>query len=125
MRKKLAMWSLLCFLMLASLPVTAQAAWKSTSAGMMYTTTDGYYKGWQTIDGAKYYFSSKGIMQTGWVKISDAYYYFGTDEKMRTGWQTIDKKVYYFGSNGQRRTGWRTIKSRKTSYKYYFNSRKN
>ena len=63
MKKKLAAWSLLCFLLCALLPIGAQAAWKSTSQGMMYTTNKapGYYTGWQTIKGARYYFSKSGI----------------------------------------------------------------
>lgn len=124
MKKKLAVWLLLCLMMCGILPVTAQAAWKTTAQGKMYTTSKapGYYTGWHTIKGKKYYFSNKGIMQTGWKKLSKKYYYFGSDGKMRTGWQTIKKKVYYFGDDGIKRTGWQTIKSGKTSRKYYFDS---
>ena len=77
MKKKLAAWSLLCFLLCALLPIGAQAAWKITSQGMMYTTNKapGYYTGWQTIKGARYYFSKSGIMKTGWAKINKKYYY--------------------------------------------------
>lgn len=94
MKKKLAVWLLLCLMMCGILPVTAQAAWKTTAQGKMYTTSKapGYYTGWHTIKGKKYYFSNKGIMQTGWKKLSKKYYYFGSDGKMRTGWQTIKKK---------------------------------
>lgn len=125
MKKKLTVCCLLCLMICGILPSAAQAAWKTTSQGQMYTTNKapGYYTGWQTINGSKYYFSSSGIMETGWAKINKKYYYFGTDGKMRTGWQTINQKVYYFGTNGIRRTGWKTIKSGKTSLKYYFNSK--
>lgn len=125
MKKKLAVWSLLCFLMCMTLPVAAQAAWKNTSQGMMYTIkkAPGYYTGWQTIQGARYYFSNKGIMKTGWAKVNKKYYYFGTDGKMRSGWQTINDKVYYLGNDGVRRTGWQTIKSGNSSLKYYFDDK--
>ena len=120
MKKRLITWSVICMLMLAICPATVQAAWKNTSAGMMYTTSNGYYKGWHTIGGSKYYFSSQGIMSTGWKKIGKYYYYFGDNGKMRKGWQTIDNKRYYFGDNGVRRHGWRTFKSGKKNLKYYF-----
>lgn len=125
MKKRLAVWSLICLMTLALLPATAQAAWKTTSAGKMYTTSGspGYYTGWHTISGAKYYFSSSGIMATGWQKISGQHYYFGKNGKMRTGWRTISKKRYYFGSDGIRRTGWQTLKSENKTVKYYFDSK--
>lgn len=122
MRKKLAVWSLFCFILCAVLSLQVQAAWKTTAQGKMYTTTKapGYYTGWHTIKNVKYYFSSAGIMQTGWQKINGKYYYFGTNGKMRVGWQTINNKTYYFSANGARKNGWLTVKSGELSLKYYF-----
>lgn len=124
MRKKLAGWFLLCFLVCAMVPVSVQAAWTTTAQGRMYTTSaaPGYYTGWHKIGKYTYYFNSKGIMQTGWGKISKKYYYFGTNGRMRTGWLTLKDKKYYLGTNGVRRTGWVTIKSGTKTLKYYFDS---
>ncbi len=125
MRKKLAVWTFICLLLSVVLPVTAEAGWKKTSEGKMYTTSGspGYYTGWKTIGGAKYYFSSKGIMATGWETIDGAKYYFGSNGKMRTGWRTISKKKYYFGDDGKMRTGWETLKSGDKTVKYYFSAK--
>lgn len=125
MKKKLLLWSLICMLMMVFLPGTAQAAWKNTAEGKMYTTSSspGYYIGLKSIKGSKYYFSGKGIMQTGWVKIKGKYYYFGSDGKMRTGFQTIKGKVYYLTSSGPRKSGWLTVKSGGKTLKYYFSKK--
>ena len=125
MKKRNITISLICFLIMAFLPVTAQAAWKNTANGMIYTTksSPGYYVGWHTIQGAAYYFNENGVMQTGWKKIEKKYYYFGTDGKMRTGWQNINNKVYYLGSDGIRRTGWQTIKVDDITQKFFFSSK--
>jgi len=76
--------------------------------------------GYQTINGAKYYFASSGLMQKGWFKINgeDYYaassgtiqaqwvksgrnwYYVDTDGKMVTGDYIIDGKVNYFDNQG-------------------------
>ena len=123
MKKKAASFGLLVLLMLAVLVMPAQAAWKTTTKGKMYTANNakGYLTGWQTIDGARYYFNSKGIMVTGWKTISKKGYYFGKDGKMRTGWQTIGKYTYYFGTDGARHLGWSNIKDAKgNTYRYYF-----
>lgn len=123
MRKKLALLSLFFMLILALAPVSAQAAWKTTSAGKVYTDSKGKkVTGWQTIGGARYYFNSKGIMQTKWKTIKKKVYYFGTDGKMRTGWLTLDPYTYYLGSDGVRRAGWQSISDGKSSYRYYFGS---
>ena len=52
-------------------------------------------KDWKTIDGHKYHFSDKGVMDVGWTVMGGQTYYFA-DGKMATGWKTIDKKLYYF-----------------------------
>ena len=62
MKKKLAAWSLLCFLLCALMGVTAQAAWKNTSQGMMYTTnkSPGYYTGVAYHQGSQILFFQEG-----------------------------------------------------------------
>ena len=76
MKKRVAVCTLVMFLMLAFLPTVSQAEWKTTSAGRMYTANNakGYLTGWATIDGARYYFNAKGIMKTGWATIDKKAY---------------------------------------------------
>ena len=122
MRKKLAGWFLLCFLVCAMVPVSVQAAWTTTAQGRMYTTSaaPGYYTGWHKIGKYTYYFNSKGIMQTGWGKISKKYYYFGTNGRMRTGWLTLSGKKYYLDTTtGALQYGWFKV----GNYTYYSDSK--
>ena len=59
-------------------------------------------KGWQTIDGKTYYFSTSGVMQTGQKYINFNWYYFGKDGAMKTGRQVIDDHAYWFDDDGKR-----------------------
>ena len=63
MKKKAASFGLLVLLMLAVLVMPAQAAWKTTTKGKMYTANNskGYLTGWQTIGGKRYYISVKKL----------------------------------------------------------------
>ncbi|MBO5159491.1 MAG: leucine-rich repeat protein [Lachnospiraceae bacterium] len=90
-------------------------------------TKSGILKGWQTIDGQRYYFDNSGIMQTGWFQVSNYWYYaeqdgsaakgikvidgetylFHTSAYYRlTGWQTMDGKRFYLDTDGKAQTGW-------------------
>lgn len=131
------------FLAFSSPSPSANAAWKTTSAGKIYTQTKapGYVTGMKKIGTNWYYFNAKGIMQTGFQTLSNgATYYFNTNGTRRTGWlsltsgsktqryyfdqdgimqtgiQTIDKVLYYFNSNGVMQTGWITASDKKTRY---------
>ena len=66
-KKILALLSLTGLLVLSSPVMTANAAWKNTSSGKIYTqsASPGYVTGWKQISGKWYYFNSSGIMQTG------------------------------------------------------------
>lgn len=99
--------------------------WQGINGFRYYFGSDGFqYTGWHTISGKKYYFwpstlpgpRYKGIIATGWQTIGGKKYYFGTDGAMKTGWQTVTGKKYYLGTDGAVRTGWQTISDRR----YYF-----
>lgn len=82
--------------------------------------------GWQQIDGATYFFSSKdGKMLKGEQKISDVTYNFGEDGKLTT---TLNGLVYDDASNlmyfveGVKQTGLQTIADGDKSNKYFFNA---
>ena len=81
----------LLLMLIALFSLSAQAEWKTTDKGTIYTTTQspGYLRGWQTIDGSKYYFKSDGIMVTGKIKINHVYYYFKKNGKLRTETENI------------------------------------
>lgn len=68
-------------------------------------------KGYQTINGNKYYFSKYGTLVTGWKAKSfvegtktnykdKTLYYFGEDGAIKEGWIQINNKWYYIYSDG-------------------------
>ncbi len=81
-------------------------------------------KGWQNIDGKRYYFDNNGIMQTGWLTIGSTKYYLNEDGSVYQGFLTEGegnkKTVYYLNANGQMLKGWQTIKVDNVSGRYYF-----
>lgn len=74
--------------------------------------------GWQTIDGKKYYFDSKGQKVAGWQTIDNNKYFFNKDGYLVSGPVVIDGKTYFFNSNGQLTSGWNSY----NNYKYYITS---
>ena len=79
---------------------TVSAEWLKTEKGTSYTDENGKVKGWQTIDGKRYYFNNDGFAVTGLRKIGGKTYYFGKDGGMKTGKVKINGKTYDFGKNG-------------------------
>ena len=74
-------------------------------------------KGFQTLNGKKYYFNTgSGKMAVGWTTIDGNKYYFDKETGvMATGDVTIDGQKYHFNSNGilsntTSTTGSRTIR---------------
>lgn len=131
------------FLAFGSPSPSANAAWKTTPNGKIYTQTKapGYLTGMKKIGSNWYYFNKNGIMQTGFHTLANgATYYFNANGTRRTGWlsltsggtaqryyfdengimatgiQTIDKVMYYFSPKGVMRTGWITAADKKTRY---------
>ncbi len=100
--KTLLLLSTVGLLTLASPALTASAAWKTTSAGKMYTqsASPGYVTGFKTIGKYTYYFNSKGIMQTGFVTIKKKPYYFNAKGRLQYGWFIVNGKKYYADSDG-------------------------
>ena len=88
----------------------------SGQATKKFTIKEEIKTGWQTIDGAKYYYDNTGVKLTGMQTIDGAQYYFDSDGVMQTGMQTIDSAKYYFDGDGVMQTGWQTI----DGAKYYF-----
>ena len=75
-------------------------------------TKKGNKTGWAKIDGEKYYFDSKGVMQTGVVTIKGKKYFFAQSGAMKTGWKHISKDWYYFEKEGYMKKGWKCLGER-------------
>ena len=64
-----------------------------------------YYKGskpltgWQTIDGAKYFFNTDGTLKIGWVKDGDNWRHYAGNKAV-IGWLDVGSKRYYFTRDG-------------------------
>lgn len=94
--------------------------WQTVEGKKYYYQNDGTKaKGWQTIGKYKYYFNKKGEMVTGWQTLKKKTYYFNKKGQMQKGWENIGKYTYYFDKNGIMKTGWQKI----GKYTYYFNSK--
>ena len=78
-------------------------------------------KGWQTIDGQRYYFDNHGIMETDWFRVGNYDYYAEPVDKVENdkvipkgavakGITTIGMDTYVFHSTGYYRLrGWQTV----------------
>lgn len=122
----------------------------TTSTGNWFKKTiadnDTYYyfnnnttmvKGWQTIDGRKYYFDAAGVLLTADYTVGSGYYHgfttaeggvvaaYGTTLGMTfiNSWSTDGMK--YYGSNGAMLTGWQAIADAAgVKNTYYFENNK-
>lgn len=93
--------------------------WQTIDGKKYYVNDDDKFAtGWQHIDNRWYWFASDGPMTIGWLKLGDIWYYLGSDGIMQTGWQDIGGSRYYFYSGGNMATGLTTVGSKK----YYFAS---
>ncbi|TJW11375.1 GH25 family lysozyme [Parvibacter caecicola] len=83
--------------------------WVKSDGKTYYYGADGAPVKWsQKIDGAWYYFSGSGIMQTGWLTWNDdgSKSYFGPDGRALTGLQRIGGSTYYFDPSTGRSKRW-------------------
>ncbi len=71
-------------------------------------------KGFNTINGAIYYFDDIGRMQIGWLQIKNNWYFFDKKGIMQTGWVEDNSKWYYLNESGIMQTGW--VKDNNKSY---------
>ena len=99
---------------------TVKKGWQTENGKKYYYNSKGEkVKGWQTINNNnKYYFDNNGAMQTELKQINGQTYYLGTDGIMKKGWQTINNKNYYFDNEGKMAVGIKVI----NSTTYYFNN---
>ena len=86
-------------------------------------------KGWQMINGQRYYFDSNGFQwreDKGWLVIGSNRFYFDEDKNnsIHQGFLELEeegkgKQTYYLNNNGQALKGWQTIKVGTISGRYY------
>lgn len=73
--------------------------------------------GWQDINGLRYHFTDKGVMEKEtWKKLDDGKCYLGSNGAMVTGWMTLGEDVYYFGDEGIMATGKQQIGTSKCKF---------
>ncbi len=80
-------------------------------------------KGWQTINGKRYYFDANGFQWTeekGWLVIRNNWYYFdeSQNDSVHQGFLELNGHTYYLNGNGQALKGWQTVKVDGASRKY-------
>ena len=94
----------------AETPTVRKDGWSTGTKGDSYYKNGVKVKGWQDIGGERYYFDTKGIMQTGWFKDGENWYYLDTETgAMKTGWLKDGKQWYYLDENGVMQTGWKKV----------------
>ena len=75
--------------------------------------------GWQEIDNKNYYFDSTGILKTGWIPLDGKWYFSDTDgSRVNNQWITYNNKRYYLTDDGTMATGLTKI----NDVTYYFTS---
>ncbi len=99
-RKKFFAAGVLFILLLLSMTVQAEAAWKKNSNG-----TYSYYSNGKKVKnkwiGDDYYVNSKGVRQTGWLQKGGKWYYFTKSGKLvKSKWIKSQGNMYYAGSDG-------------------------
>ena len=99
---------------------TGTTGWvKKKNKRYYYDETGQLVTGLAVIDGKRYVFNSRGVLQKGgWVKADGVSYYAGKDGVLKTS-QWI-KKTYYVTETGERAVGFRVIKDKL----YYFGPKK-
>lgn len=65
-------------------------------------------RGWQEIDGKRYYFGDDGKMQTSFTNIGGDIYYLDEGGQPLTGDVFIGENRYHFSDEGVMHTGWLT-----------------
>lgn len=98
--------------------------WKFQDGAWRYYVNSTAVKGWQDIDGKRYYFKDDtSMMHSGLLEVDGRVYSFSEDGPIDYGWQTRNPgdgdHWYYFGSDGAALTGWQPgIEG--DGYKYFF-----
>lgn len=73
--------------------------------------------GWQDINGSRYHFTKKGIMEKDvWKKLDEGKCYLSKDGPMTYGWMESGEDIYYFDDNGLMLTGKHQIGSSKCEF---------
>jgi len=101
MKKKMALISATAIMSLSMATSISYADWKQSNDGRWWyetNTSQGYYTGWNTINGKWYYFDNNGYMKTGWLKDGNDWYFLDSDGSMKSDCY-VDG--YYLSSSGK------------------------
>lgn len=127
-RTKILLWSLpfAVALLLAAffvayfvlqLPLFDRSGWVEKGDGVRYLDYYGTPKTqWQTIRGARYYFSRDGMRCDGWQTIDGKQYYFRQDGQLHTGRLEEKGKQWYLTEAGTPYIGWLELEGQRTYY---------
>ena len=98
--------------------------WRTIGGKVYYIGSDGKYvkNKFLDINGARYYFDSKGVRASAFFKVGKKWYYASVKNgKLLKGWQVIGHKTYYFSVKDYSRMT--PGKHKIGSGTYYFNSK--
>ena len=104
---------------------TLAKGWRTIKGVTYYFSTYDsymYYNDYYYIDGKYYYFDDNGALRTGWIDLSwGGKYYADENGVLQKGWKSIDGYQYYFddGSFYMYRSGYYTIDGNE----YYFDNK--
>ncbi|MDD6730811.1 MAG: GH25 family lysozyme [Eggerthellaceae bacterium] len=91
-------------------PNAYMSGWIQDNGSWHYYVKGQPAKGWQTINGETYYFSSTtGAMQTGWLRANGSWYFFDASGALKTGWLLDGGTWYYLDGTGAMAIGWRNV----------------
>lgn len=85
--------------------VTPKEGWIAENGYSFYYENGESLKGWQEIEGKKFYFRPSGTRADGFQYIGGSWYFLDPLDGVQYGWQDIDHGTYYFRNSGTMVTG--------------------
>lgn len=111
---KITATSLTLAMMLAAMPISAEAVTLKTENGIKYVQNDSgetkTYTGWIKKSGKRYYYKDGVMKKNCWLRVNGKRTYFlEKDGSMAVGKVKISGKEYEFGENGKLISNWKVI----------------
>ena len=99
-RCRVLFMGVLFLILIFSLTVQADAAWKKNANGTYSWYSNGHKVKNSWIDGT-YYVNAKGVRHKGWLQLNNKWYYFSASGKViKNNWIKSAGKMYYAGPDG-------------------------
>lgn len=101
-------------MMLAAMPIFAEAVTLKTENGIKYVQNDSgeikTYTGWVKKSGKRYYYKDGMMKKNCWLRVNGKRTYFlQKDGSMAVGKVKVSGKEYEFGENGKLISGWKVV----------------